>query len=134
MGEKKVLNAGDLKQKIFAAKDTELQPMEIPEWEVTIYIKPLTYDERNKALDAYRVTADPEDEMVTAEQVKGFHMALMIEGVRDSEGNPIFTQADIERLSDKSSGVLDRIATRITELSGFGPELRREMKRRFRSR
>jgi len=132
--KKRKLTAGDLKQKIFAAKDTELEKMEISEWQVDIWIKPLTYDERNRALEASSMSVNPDNDTVNAEQIKAFHMAILIAGVRDSEGNAVFSKEDITRLADKSSGVLDRIATRITELSGFGEEVKERVKARFRRR
>ncbi|RKY33175.1 MAG: hypothetical protein DRP74_00550 [Candidatus Omnitrophota bacterium] len=126
MTAKKDLTAEELREKIFTAKDIKFEPMKIEEWGVTIWIKSLTQQERSEALEAAR-TGD-EDELKRGEN---FQMAVLIVGIRDKDGNQVFTKADIKKLREKNASVLDRITRKITELSGFGAEMEEALRSRF---
>ena len=126
MPAKKNLSAEELKEKIFTAQDIKFEPMEIEEWGVTIWVKSLTQKERSEALEASRIDSD--DELKRGEN---FQMAILIAGIRDKDGNQVFTKADIELLRAKNASVLDRITRKITELSGFGAEMEEALRSRF---
>jgi len=133
MSEKKKLTAEEIKQQIFSAKDIRLEEFKVSEWDTTVWLKALTYEERNKILEASGIrTTREENKPVDVDQVENFVMSLLIEGVRDSNGNQIFNKGDIEALSKKSASAIDKIATALMEISGFGEELREELRKRFR--
>lgn len=123
------LNVADIRKAVSAAKDITLEPMEIPEWNTTIWISALTYKERNEALKGASLSPD---KGFSTEEAQNFFMQVIITGVRDSEGNMVFTQGDVEMLMNKNSSVIDRIGARVTEVSGFAPEIRDQVRKRFR--
>ena len=123
------LTADIIRKAVSVAKDITLEPMEIPEWDTTIWISALTYKERNKALKGANLSPDRE---FSTEEAQNFFMQVIITGVRDVDGNRVFTQEDIEMLMGKNSAVIDRIGARVTEISGFAPAIRDEVRKRFR--
>lgn len=118
-----------IRQAVSAAKDITLEEMEIPEWNTTIWISALTYRERNKALEGAKLSPNRE---FSTDEAQNFFMQVIITGVRDSEGNKVFTQNDVAMLMDKNSAVIDRIGAKITDVSGFEPEIRDQVRKRFR--
>lgn len=118
-----------IRKAVSAAKDITLEEMEIPEWNTTIWISALTYKERNAALKGASLAPDRE---FSTEEAQKFFMQVIITGVRDSEGNKVFTQNDVEMLMNKNSAVIDRIGAKVTDVSGFAPEIRDQVRRRFR--
>ena len=58
-------------------------------------------------------------------------VAILINNVKDLDGNPVFTKEDAAELMKKNSAITTRIASKVLELSGMTPELRREMATRF---
>lgn len=123
------LTVEDIKKAVSAAKDITLEPMEIPEWNTTIWISALTYKERNAALKGAKLSPDRE---FSTDEAQNFFMQVIITGVRDSEGNRVFSQDDVEMLMNKNSAVIDRIGAQVTEVSGFAPEIRDQVRKRFR--
>lgn len=99
----------NLRDKIFAANDLRTEEISIPEWGVTVCVYELTAGERER-ISSLSGTADPHE--LIAETV--------IMGVRDSEGVRIFSSEDKGMLLDKSYGVLDRLYSKILDLSGVG--------------
>jgi len=129
MTGKIVLSAEALKKKIADAKDIKLEEMKIPEWDTTIWVSALTYKERNQCLEGANIVGMRGE--VTAKHLENFTMAVVIRGVRDQSGNRVFGDNDTSMLQGRNSSVIDRISTRITELSGFGPKFAEETKTRF---
>lgn len=126
----KVLTAGNIKSKIAGAKDIKLEEMKIPEWDITIWVATLSYKERNEVLEGANISASPGG-VVTAQQVDNFTMAILVKGIRDRDGSRVFGDDDIPMLRERSSSVIDRITTRITETSGFGAKFEKATKARF---
>jgi hypothetical protein len=105
-----------LRAKIFEAKDIKTEIMNIPEWGVVIEVKALTGKTRaivmtssmgkNGKMDFEKMYAD-----------------MVIYSTYDNETKEkIFEDTDREALSEKSGGVLERIAGKVMQLSGLMPE------------
>ena len=123
----------DLRSAIFAADDRKLKSTVIEEWGVTVYLKPLDYRQRMKLMETVK-PKHQENAPVTPEVAQTFTLSLIIHGVCDENGTPIFTDADKEQLLGRNSAVLDRLSTELGTLSGFGPEFREELRERFRGK
>lgn len=133
MPEKKKFTADEIRQKISTAKDIKLEEMKVSEWDTTIWVCALTYKERSDAIESAKLPMGP-DVDASMDQVNNFIMSVITTGVRDEGGNRVFTKNDIGMLMGKNSSVIERIATKVTELSGFGRALRESLRRRFPER
>ena len=115
------LKASELRQRIFEADDVKLVEHEVKEWGVTVWLKPLSYDERNECYKSAGMIAGTE---TTAEQTASFTMAVVLKSVVDSNGNPVFTKDDVGVLQQKSSAAIDGLVFKIADISGFGADVR----------
>ncbi|MGE5611147.1 MAG: hypothetical protein ACM359_17990 [Bacillota bacterium] len=86
-----------LKDTILGANDTKLEPVSVPEWNATVYVKVMSLEE-GTAIDRI---AEGDDALALAKR------ATFI--IRDEQGNRIFTEADAPALAKKSVKALRRI-------------------------
>ena len=84
---------------ILAVKDTELVAVEIPEWQGTAYIRPMTGKER----DAYDL------ETVGNGKPENMRARMAVRVICDEKGERIFKDSDAEMLGNKSATALDRV-------------------------
>lgn len=93
-------NGTRLIDKIVAATPLDRRPLHIPEWDTTLYFKPLT----KAAMDA----ALPQDDVKRPPSTMG--LFLLVESAEDEQGNKVFAKRDIEKLRTKVDlSVLNRI-------------------------
>jgi hypothetical protein len=96
-----------IKDKILAANDNRLEPVEVPEWGVTVFVP-----------------------LVTLEDMEGFQksdgpnavarMAAFV--IRDADGSRPFTDDDAPALAKKSVAAVNRIVSAFNKLNGFGDD------------
>lgn len=92
------------KEQILSADDLQIEEMEIPEWGGTIYIRVMTGTERNLFVQDIYTSEDKEDEVDLSIRFK-----LCAATIVNSKGERLFSESEIETLSNKSFIVLDRI-------------------------
>lgn len=112
----KVLKLYDL---IKQAEDIAREPVEVPEWGVTVWVRTLSGDDRDAFehwVAVRRQEADGERDRFDA---RGFRAMVAIFSTTDEAGNRLFTTADADWLGQKSGEALDRIFTAADRLSGF---------------
>jgi len=81
-------------------KGKELRKMEVPEWDVTVYAKNLTLDDKAKMLR--RADSDNTDYLIYA----------LIFGLADDQGEPVFTIEDRLALRGRADpDIVTRLAT-----------------------
>lgn len=101
-----------LKNTIFAALDARTEPVEVPEWGVTLYVKTMTGSERaafiTKAEDA-RKSNNPLDAVAW----------LVVMTAAEANGQRLFSDDDFGKVNGKSANVLDRISTASAKLNGL---------------
>lgn len=105
-----------LKDKIFAAEDIRTEPMEVPEWGVTLHLAPLSGDQRNQYELAY---SDNCDENGRLRSTSALEITGLILGCRDEDGQSVFSEKDGAALGKKNSQVITRVFDRIAEISGL---------------
>ncbi len=98
-----------LRDKILSVKDFELVEVEVPEWEVSIYLKPISGMKRAK-LESMNNNNKPLETIM---------MSLLVDSIVDENGNQVFTDEDIEKLGNKNSKVIYRIFTEALTVSGL---------------
>lgn len=104
------------RDQILAVADIQFATVEVPEWGGAVKIRSMSGADR----DAHEMwlTSRPETE-------KGFqlsnlraHMAAM--SIVGEDGEPLFSDADVEALGKKSSAALDRVYQAIITLNAIG--------------
>jgi len=100
---------------IFAAKDLPLEPVEVPEWGGTVYVRTMSGVERDnfdtKVMRRSRNGADFD--------IKGLRVQVVILTACNEEGELLFSDKDNEELSKKNSLVLDRICNAARRVNGI---------------
>lgn len=94
----------NLKDKILAAKDTRLEPVDVPEWECTVYVPVMTIAEAEQL----QKQVGSDDSFA--------RMACNI--IRDEDGNRVFTDADVAELSKKSLAALQHVLAAYNQVNG----------------
>jgi len=120
----------NLREHILNVNDRVPEEMEIKEWGVTVYLRPLSAEERTKVVD-YASKMRKKGDM-TGVELQTFMMKLVVMGLCDAEGGRLFTEDDAAALATKHAGVLERIGVRIANMAGLNPEMREELRDRFR--
>ena len=100
---------------ILAAKDIEIVEIKVPKWGGSIWVKSLSAREREEFEAALFGTGKLELHNIRAK------MASL--AVCDENGNPLFTEEDIEELNKKNTAVLQKIFVKCQELSGIGDKV-----------
>lgn len=104
----------DIKQLILEANDLSEEVYEVPEWKASILLRGLTCEQLSRA----RAGATKSGQLDNG--VLG--VLTLIEGANDPVTKTrLFEQAHRDALLKKNAAVVDRIATRILNLSGAGP-------------
>lgn len=86
------------RDQILASDDLEREPLEIPEWGGTVFVKVMTAGERDKF-----------EERFTRNRYDNTRAALAVACVCDEAGKPLFTDADIPALAGKSAAALQHV-------------------------
>lgn len=108
-----------LKDTILAADDIDRELVEVPEWGVTIEMRSMSVGERTRAMQSWSKPSE-DGEGTTVDQER-FYPALLAASVFDPEtGERVFDQNEVEKLNEKSSKVVERLAGIAIRLSGMG--------------
>jgi hypothetical protein len=106
------------REQILAADDLATELVDVPEWGGQVAIRAMSVAERirfESAFDRDRTKAIP---------------ALLTFALADADGNPMFTEADIEALSGKSMPVLLRLFQIAQKKNALTPEDVRELEKK----
>lgn len=99
----------NLRETILSAADMPLTPVEVPEWGVTVYLRPLSGADRSR--------------LVKAVQCGGVLYGIALAAsLADDGGKLLFTEADIDALNAKSGRVLERLSAEVVRLNGLGAD------------
>jgi hypothetical protein len=97
-----------LKEQIEAA-DRQPEPHQVPEWGLTVYLRPLSL--------ADRLALIPVFEGYTPEMRVG---VLVVKGTHDEGGNRVWSDEDAARVARMDSTAVGGIAAKVRELSKIG--------------
>ncbi len=101
MEETRCLTVAD----ILSANDTKIERVDLPELAGFVYVKTMTGAEKDAFDSSLLVTSGGHREVVPLNARAKF----LVHVICDAEGHKLFTEADVERLGQKSSAVLDRL-------------------------
>ncbi len=97
-----------LRDTILGANDLEETTLDVPEWDVKVLLRAMTGKQRMQLVD-----------QVGAKDKSYMYSDILIALALDPETKkPIFEKADREALSNKSGGVLERLAQEVIRISG----------------
>lgn len=101
------------REEIFKVNDIRTETVEVPEWQGRVKVKSMTGAER----DAFEQSLMTQNgRMFNANNIRA---KLVAKTVVDEDGKPLFIEADVETLGEKSSSALDRIFSTAQRLSGM---------------
>ena len=101
------------RDKILAAKDTDLFEVDVPEWGGTVLVKPLTGEQR----DAFEASMyDAKTKQILTQNVRARVVAM---ACVNNKGERLFTNEDVDALGKKSGVALDRIYKMLQGESGL---------------
>ena len=110
------------KDQILLAGDIKTEELDVPEWGGTILVRGLTGTDRDAwEMSLFSVDTSGEDVDMQA-TIENRRAKMVSRAVVDEQGNLLFSEADVERLGQKSALVLDRICNVINRLSGIGKD------------
>jgi hypothetical protein len=99
----------DFRKRLMGANDTKVQPIEVPEWGGTYYVRVLN----GTAREAF-------EEALSAEQrMKNFRIRFLILALCDEQGSPVLSDADVGMLGERNSVVLNRVFEQAWEINAF---------------
>ncbi|MBE7197882.1 MAG: hypothetical protein INR70_08775, partial [Parafilimonas terrae] len=103
----------NLRDAILSAPDiqTSLEPVDVPEWGVTVYVGVMSGTDRDRF----------ESVQVSDRKFDDVRARLVAACLRDAEGRPVFTAADVPALGAKSGRVLDRLFSAAMRVNAIGP-------------
>lgn len=103
---------------ILSASDIRSEDVKVPEWGGTVRVKGLTAAQRDQ-VEAKAVSARGSNMQLNLVGMRA-HMAAL--AIVDDKDKPIFTQADVKALGEKSGAALDRVFEAVTRLSGMSDD------------
>lgn len=112
------------REDILNADDIERDTVDVPEWGGEVIVRCLNaeeYIDMGFDLQTDEDTIDPE-------KAKELMPRIVSMGIVDEDGRRIFTETDIEAIAQKSFGPVNRVSTRILELSGLAEGVTEETK------
>jgi hypothetical protein len=104
-----------LKDQIFKAQDAKVEPVEVPEWGVTLYVKTLSGSDRAKL----RTISDHLGK-VGRESEADTH--LLILSACDQQGNRVFNENDFAALNEKNASIITKVAVAALKVNGLGAD------------
>lgn len=99
----------DFRKRLMGANDTKVQPIEVPEWGGTYYVRVLS----GTAREAF------EEALAAEQRMKNFRIRFLILALCDEQGSPILTDADTGMLGERNSVVLNRVFEQAWEINAF---------------
>lgn len=99
------------KAAILAAGDVALSKVNVPEWGGDVFIKTISGVDRDRFEDGY-----------SEQKMKNFRSRFLVLTLCDEKGDRLFTDAEVEELSKKSSIVLNRLFEKAWSLNAFTNE------------
>ena len=91
---------------ILNAQDAQVIPLEVPEWNGSVFIRTLTGAERDRLEIMFKNMGGGSGDGATVKSWRAEFASLVIS---DESGNRIFDDKQIEELAKKNGKVLDRI-------------------------
>lgn len=100
---------------ILKANDLPIEPIEVPEWGGTVYVRTMDGSERDR-FDATIIKRSRKDDTF---DTAGLRADIVVLTVCDESGNLMFSDDDRMALLKKNAAVLDRICAKARKMNGI---------------
>lgn len=100
---------------ILNVKDIQVQEVDVPEWGGTVFVKGMTAKERDK-FEASIIIHAGKTQRVNMNNIRA---KLCSATICDEQGEPMFTEKDIDALAQKSASAMQRVFAVAQTLSGI---------------
>ena len=115
---------------ILAAKDINVERVDVPEWDGFVHVRTLTGEERD-SFEQRAVNARHGDRI----DLRGLKAHLVALALCDKDGNRIIeTPEQVKQLGQKSAAALDRLFTVAQRMAGLSDEDVQELSDNFQDR
>lgn len=104
--------AVDFRKRLLGANDVKVQPIEVPEWGGTWYVRVLSGRDRESF----------EEALAAEQRMKNFRIRFLILSLCDEDGTRVLTDADIDVLGERNSVVLNRVFEQAWTINAFTKE------------
>lgn len=105
------------KKDILAAVDVKTEPVEVPEWGGSVFVRTMTGADRD-GFESSMIVVQPDG--TRKADMSNLRAKLVALTTVDEDGNRLFEVSDIDALSAKSSTALDRVFNASQKLNGLG--------------
>jgi len=110
-----------IRDKTAAATDLNIEPFDVPEWNVKLELRQFNVATRSAYLDAVAGYFDEKGNALPGAN-RRLNPSVLIAGAYDPEtGEPAYTEDDRPMLESKAAAVVERIANRILALNKLSP-------------
>jgi hypothetical protein len=103
--------AVDLRNQLLNANDIKVQPLDIPAWGGTYYLRVISGKAREHFEESY-----------SQEKMKNFRLRFLVLTLCDEAGKPILSDADMDALGERSSVEINRVFDAAWKLNAFTQE------------
>jgi hypothetical protein len=103
------------KQAILDAQDLKTEPVDVPEWGGTVYVRTMTGAERD-LFESTLMKGEGKNRKVDSANIRARLSCLCLV---DESGERLFSDDEAERLGKKSADVLDRVFSVAQRLNGL---------------
>ena len=104
------------KEQILSIRDIKIEELYVPEWNDSIFIKTMTAEERDKFEESIFIR----DGGKRKTDLFGLRAKMCAFVICDEKGNRLFTEKEVEALSQKNANALTRIFEKAQELAAIG--------------
>jgi hypothetical protein len=104
------------RDQILGADDLPTEDIEVPEWGGCVRLRTLTGEERDR-FEASSIKGKGRNRGVNYDNLRA---RLVARCAINEEGNPLFGEADVRKLGQKSAAALDRLFDAASRMNGIG--------------
>lgn len=117
------------KEQILGFSDIKTKEIEVPVWDVKMYIRQLTRGQQDeymkRQLGGLAVKQRGKAQEIEQNiQVYGHDAWIFVQGVCDEEGNRLFSDGDIAKINEKNGEAVGFVSSAIIEFSGMGQDVK----------
>lgn len=114
-----------LKEKILAADDMRMVPVEIPEWDnETVYLKPVSAAQWDLTISEIK-----RDHFGKIENKPNWRAWLVCQVLCEQDGTRVFSDQDAGMLGKKSSVAVQRLFDKLAEMNGLSEKDAQELEK-----
>lgn len=102
-----------LREKILATRTARIEPVEIPEWGETVYVRVMSGRERdNYEREQWELSKN-------GAEFDNFRCRLLVKCLCDPTGKRLFEDADAEALGQQPADIIRRLFDRAAQINGL---------------